>query len=70
MPSKIALVDYGKCCPDRCENGVCKAVKACKNKLLIQEVPYDIPMASPFLCRAWGDCVRACPVKAVQIVSA
>ncbi len=70
MPSKMALVDYGKCCPERCEGGVCVAAVACTRKLLKQETPFDVPMTDPFLCKACGDCVRACPMKAIKIMSA
>ena len=69
MPSKIALVDYNKCRPDRCESGICKATQACRYKLLNQEKFYDMPMADPFICRGCGDCVRACPLKAIEIAN-
>jgi len=69
MPSKIALVDFGKCDPKKCENGVCLAAKACKRKLLRQEAPYEPPMPDPSLCKACGDCVLACPAKAIQIIN-
>jgi translation initiation factor RLI1 len=65
MARKMALVDYNRCQPEKCENGICAAAKACPLKLLQQEVPYDIPMADPFSCRACGDCTRACPAKAI-----
>ena len=70
MPKPKAYVDYNKCNPELCPDGICLAAEACKRRLLIQEVPYDIPMTSPFLCRACGDCVRACPLKAIQVVNA
>jgi heterodisulfide reductase subunit A-like polyferredoxin len=66
MPSKTALVDYSKCHPDKCENGICKAIQACRYKSLKQEKAFEIPM-NPFICRGCGDCVRACPSKAIQI---
>ena len=70
MPGKMALVDYNKCSPGQCENGVCAAAVACTRKLLKQEAPFDVPMTDPFLCRACGDCVRVCPMKAIQIMGA
>jgi translation initiation factor RLI1 len=67
MPGKIALVDYNKCRPEKCDSGVCKAAQACRYKLLKQESPSEIPMTDPFICRGCGDCVRACPLKAIEI---
>jgi translation initiation factor RLI1 len=67
MPNKVALVDFNKCHPEQCEGGVCKASQACKYKLLKQEKLYEIPMADPFVCRGCGDCVLACPHKAIVI---
>ena len=68
MPGKMALVDFNKCRPEECDNGVCAAALACTRKLLVQEAPYEAPMPNPALCRACGDCVRACPAKAIQII--
>ena len=67
MPGKMAMIDFNKCCPHECEGGVCKAAEACERKLLVQETVYEIPMTNPFLCRGCADCVRACPVNAIQI---
>lgn len=67
MPGKTALVNFNKCRPDRCEDGVCQASLACRYKLLKQEKSYDIPMTDPFICRGCGDCVLACPCKAIEI---
>ena len=68
MPGKMALVDYKKCLPEKCDSGVCAATLACSHKLLKQEFPYDIPMTDPSFCQGCGDCVRACPLKAIKIV--
>ncbi len=67
MPGKIALVDFNKCRPDECEGGICKAVVACRYKLLKQEKNCEIPLPDPTICRGCGDCVRACPLKAIEI---
>jgi translation initiation factor RLI1 len=66
MPSKVALVNYNKCRPDQCDDGICKAALACKQKLLKQEKANEPPM-NPFICRACGDCIRACPLDAIEI---
>ena len=67
MSAKMALIDFNKCSPDGCDNGLCLAVQACQRKLLAQEKVYEIPMPDPVLCRGCGDCVRACPSGAVKI---
>ncbi|MBN1625409.1 MAG: hypothetical protein JW944_02705 [Deltaproteobacteria bacterium] len=46
MPAKMALIQFDKCRPEMCENGVCVAAKACPHKLIKQEEPYDFPMTS------------------------
>ncbi len=67
---KLALVDYGACRPGNCPDGVCAAALACPSRLLRQEAPHTPPLPEPSACRACGDCVRACPLKAISIVSA
>ena len=67
MPGKMALVDFSKCKPGQCAGGLCLAAQACQRKLLTQEAPNEVPMTDPSLCRACGDCLRACPLGAIQI---
>ena len=67
MAAKIALIDYNKCNPETCENGICKAAQACRYELLSQETVYDVPMAFTDICRGCGDCARACLLHAVRI---
>jgi translation initiation factor RLI1 len=69
MPKKMALLDFNKCTPDSCDGGICAAARACPSRLMKQEAPYTVPMPEPFACRACGDCVRACPQKAIRIIS-
>ena len=69
MPRKMALVHYNRCNPEKCNGGICAAALACPHKLLKQEVPYQIPMPDPSICQGCGDCVRVCPLKAIQIVT-
>jgi len=68
MPSKVALINFNRCHPEKCKNGICVAAQACTHKLLKQETPYEIPMPDPSLCKGCSDCVRACPLKAIKIV--
>lgn len=67
MPSKLALVDYKKCRPEKFDSSVCATTLACSRKLLRQEAPYEIPMTDPSVCQGCGDCVRACPLEAIEI---
>jgi translation initiation factor RLI1 len=68
MPSKMALINYNICKPENCEDGICQAVSACEKKLLIQENPYEPPMPDPSVCKGCGDCVRACPCGAIEVI--
>jgi len=68
MPNKVALVVFDKCRPEKCDKGICVAALACSHNLLKQEAPYDVPMPNPSICQGCGDCVRACPLKAIQVV--
>ena len=68
MAGKIALVDYRKCDPGRCEQGICAASLACPRKLLTQEAPYEVPMTDAFPCKGCGDCAHSCPLGAIQVV--
>ncbi len=67
MAGKMALVQFDKCDPSKCKDGVCAAMQACKHKLIKQEKAAEIPMFSPGSCTGCGDCVRACLQKAVQV---
>jgi len=68
MPGKMAIVDFRKCDPKSCDRGICIAVHACPRKLLVQEAPLEAPMPNPSICKGCGECVRACPLKAILIV--
>jgi translation initiation factor RLI1 len=68
MPGKTALVNYNKCHPEECEHGICAAAVACSRKLLTQEAPYETPMTDPSPCKGCGDCILACPLKAIEII--
>jgi NAD-dependent dihydropyrimidine dehydrogenase PreA subunit len=70
MARKTALLDYSLCRPSECdEAGVCRLVEVCPSKLIKQEKPGFPPMTEPFSCRACGECVRACPLNTIKIVS-
>ncbi len=68
MASKVALVDFDKCQAEKCVYGICAAAIACTHKLLKQETPYEAPIPHQSMCRACGDCVKACPSGAIKMV--
>lgn len=54
MPQKMVVVNYNKCRPEYCDNGICAAALVCPHKLLKQEAPYEIPI-SAILCHVRND---------------
>lgn len=68
MPKPMALVDYGKCQPEKCDRGICLAVLACPNKVLKQEAPYEMPDPNPAMCVGCGICAPAYPLKAIRVM--
>lgn len=68
MPKRMVIVDYHKCRPEHCENGICAAALACPLKLVKQEAPYETPMLTPSPCRDCAKCVRACPLRAIDLI--
>lgn len=68
MPGKMALINFNKCNPQQCESGKCAAAEACPHKLIKQEAPYETPMPDPYICRGCGECARACPLKAIEVI--
>ena len=68
MPKQVVLVDYRKCQPEKCDDGICLAALACPNKVLKQEAPYEMPNPSPSMCVGCGTCVQACPLKAILMM--
>ena len=68
MPKQMAVIDYRKCRPEKCDQGICLAVLACPNKVLKQEAPYEMPDPPLALCVGCSPCTQACPLKAVQMM--
>lgn len=69
MQRKMAIVDFNLCRPKECGNGTCAAARSCEKKVLKQDTPGEVPESDPFLCKGCGDCVLACPRKAIRIVT-
>jgi len=66
MPSKIAIVNYNKCDPSKCKDGVCKAISACPKKVVKQEEPYEVPFINVGLCSGCYKCIPSCPEGAIE----
>jgi len=66
MPSKIAIVNYNKCDPKECKDGICKAVSACSKKIIKQEEPYETPFINASLCSGCYECMAYCPKGAIE----
>ncbi|MHB9112451.1 MAG: 4Fe-4S binding protein [Thermoleophilia bacterium] len=45
----------------------CPARKACPTKALFQMDPGEVVTVNGSLCRGCGDCVAACPEKAIKV---
>jgi translation initiation factor RLI1 len=67
LSNHLINLDYYKCRPDLCNKGVCAAASVCPLKLIIQEEPFDYPMAYPFVCKGCSKCVSACPLEAINL---
>jgi translation initiation factor RLI1 len=68
MPKPRAMVDYRKCQPEKCDEGICLAVLACPNKILQQEASYEMPDPNPAMWVGCGLCAQACPLKAIRVM--
>jgi translation initiation factor RLI1 len=68
VPKQMVMVDYRKCQPEKCDEGICLAASACLNGVLSQEALHEMPDLNPALCVGCGLCAQACPFKAVQMM--
>jgi len=65
MPKPMALVQYSKCDPAKCPDGICPAKNACTKKVLKQDAPYEKPYRISEMCQGCTTCVSACPLGAI-----
>jgi len=66
MLRKIALINYNKCDPKECRDGICKAVSTCSKKVFKQEEPYGAPFINARLYSGCFDCISSCPRDAIE----
>jgi ATP-binding cassette subfamily E protein 1 len=68
MPKTQVLLDYSRCDPSQCEDGICAAAQVCERKVLRQEKPGEMPDIQPALCLGCTDCLQACPQGAIRLM--
>ena len=66
MPRKIAIVNYNKCDPKECKEGICQAVSACSKKVIKQEEQYEPPYINASLCSGCYECISYCARNAIE----
>ena len=69
MSAKIALIDYNRCDPKECKDGICKALSSCSKKNIKQEEPYETPFINTNLCTGFYECITACSKGAIEKAS-
>ena len=62
---KIAI-DYKRCDPKRCDQGICAVLLECPSKLVKQIEPYGCPYPVAGFCQECGNCSEACLLKAIS----
>jgi len=65
MFSKHAVIDFMACAA--CRN--CDAAETCERHAIIREEHDEPPFVLQPKCKGCGDCVVACPFKAIRLVS-
>lgn len=65
MPKPNAYIDYNKCHPELCDEGICAAAKECDLKVLRQDAPYESPYTTSASCKGCFKCLPVCPAEAI-----
>jgi translation initiation factor RLI1 len=68
MPNQTSVVDYDRCQPLQCDNGICNVVGACPHGFLFQEKAFELPEPRPGACVGCGICTQACLHDAVRMI--
>ncbi len=68
MPQPKIVLDYSRCDPESCEDGICAAARVCKKKVLRQEAPGELPDFFPNMCLGCSDCISECPHRALRMM--
>jgi len=63
----LAVIDYERCDPGKCNDGICIVVKACPASAIEQEAPYEPPFIRGG-CYACNKCIEKCPLDAIVLV--
>jgi len=63
---KVAAVDFKRCGGAHCTK--CLAARACERRLILK-IDFDEPaVIDQALCSGCGDCLAACPHKAITLI--
>ena len=69
MPKRPPTIDYTRCHPEKCDEGLCVALLECEYGSLVQEDPYEVPEINPAKwCHSCAKCAKACPLKAIRML--
>ncbi len=68
MPKRMVVLNYQKCDPQFCQDGVCQAALLCKRKVLSQIAPHETPELNSEMCLGCAVCTTACAGQALEVL--